>query len=80
VWKDPIDNLEPMAKAGIPILHVCGDIDDVVPMSENSDVVEKRYKELGGSIEVIVKKNCNHHPHSLVDPAPIVDFIVKHAL
>ncbi len=74
----PIDNLEPLAKAGVPLLHVCGALDDVVPMSENTDVVEKRYKALGGRITVIVKPDCGHHPHSLKDPAPIVDFILKH--
>lgn len=76
--KNPIDNLLPLAKAGIPLLHVCGDIDSVVPMDENSLILEKRYKELGGNIKMIVKKDCEHHPHSLPDPAPIVNFILEH--
>jgi pimeloyl-ACP methyl ester carboxylesterase len=74
---NPVDNLAPLAKAGVPLLHVVGDADDVVPLSENTAVVEKRYKELGGQITVIVKKGVNHHPHSLKDPKPIVDFILK---
>lgn len=73
--KNPIDNLEPLSKAGIPILAVIGDADEVVPVSENIDLVEKRYKELGGKIEVIRKSGGKHHPHSLKDPKPIVDFI-----
>ena len=40
--------------------------------------VELRYKALGGEIVVIAKPGCDHHPHSLKDPAPIVDFILKH--
>ncbi len=76
---NPIDRLGPLAKAGVPLLHVCGDADDVVPIEENTGVLEKRYKELGGPIEVIVKKGVGHHPHSLKDPKPIVDFILKHA-
>lgn len=76
---NPIDNLAPIAKAKIPILHVVGDADDVVPVAENTAIVEARYKELGGEIQVIHKPGVGHHPHSLVDPAPIVEFVVKHA-
>ena len=76
---NPVDTLEPLAAAGVPILHVCGDADMGVPMCENSDVVEARYNALGGDITVIAKPGCAHHPHSLVDPTPIVEFIVKHA-
>jgi len=49
----------------------------VVPVSENIVVVEKRYRALGGLIEVIRKPGGKHHPHSLKDPTPIVDFLVK---
>ena len=76
---NPVDNLAPLAKAKIPILSVCGEADKTVPIDENTRVVEKRYKELGGEIVVIAKPNCDHHPHSLKDPAPIVDFVLKHA-
>jgi len=27
---------------------------------------------------VISKPNCDHPPHSLKDPKPIVDFVLKH--
>ena len=77
---NPIDNLAPLAKAKIPIFIVCGDMHDwVVPIEGNSLVVEKRYKELGGEVVVIRKPKGGHRPHSLPDPTPIVDFIVKHA-
>jgi pimeloyl-ACP methyl ester carboxylesterase len=75
--KNPVDNLAPIAKAGIPILAVIGQEDEAVPVSENIDVVEKRYLALGGRIQVIRKPGGKHHPHSLQDPAPIVDFIVE---
>jgi len=73
----PIDNLVPLAEAGVPLLHVCGDADEAVPMDENTDVLAERYGALGGSITVIVKPGCGHHPHSLEDPSPIVDFILR---
>jgi pimeloyl-ACP methyl ester carboxylesterase len=78
-WKgNPIDNLAPIARAGIPILHLVGDADDVVPVDENTAVLVARYRKLGGSIEVMVKKGVGHHPHSLPDPAPIVEYILAH--
>jgi pimeloyl-ACP methyl ester carboxylesterase len=75
---NPIDNLAPLAKSGVPLLHVVGDADTTVPVEENTAVIEKRYRALGGEILVIHKKGVDHHPHSLKDPAPIVDFILKH--
>ncbi len=75
---NPIDGLEPLAKAGVPILNVCGAADDVVPMAENTNVLKERYEALGGAIQVISKPGIGHHPHSLKDPKEIVDFILKH--
>ena len=75
---NPIDHLEPMAKARIPLLNICGTADTGVPMSENTNVLAERYRALGGDIQIIAKEGVGHHPHSLVDPAPIVDFILEH--
>ena len=75
---NPIDNLKPLADAGIPILHLCGDADEVVPPTENTVIIEERYKKLGGHIEVIWKRGAKHHPHCLENPQPIVDFILKY--
>lgn len=77
--KNPVDNLEPLAKAGIPIIHVVGQADKTVPVEENTDIVEHRYKALGGTIKVIRKPGVDHHPHSLENPEPIVQFILGHA-
>jgi pimeloyl-ACP methyl ester carboxylesterase len=77
---NPIDNLRVLAEHNIPILHVYGDADDVVPWDENTGVVAARYRELGGSIELICKPGCGHHPHGLDDPSPIVDFICKYTV
>ena len=75
---NPVDQLKPLADAKIPILHVVGAADVVVPVEENSAIIEARYKALGGSIKVISKPGIGHHPHALKDPAPIVEFFVKH--
>ena len=62
----PIDNLAPLAKAGVPILHLCGSLD---PWLEGQTrVVESRYKALGGPIQVIIKEGEGHHPTAPRDP------------
>lgn len=79
-WQgNPVDNLAPLAAADVPILHIIGEADETVPVAENSDLLEARYRELGGSIEVIRKPGAGHHPHSLEDPTPIVEFVLRHA-
>ena len=75
---NPIDNLRPLAESKVPLLHVYGDADEVVPWEENTKVVATRYKKLGGSIQLIGKPGIGHHPHGLEDSTPIVDFILRH--
>ncbi|TWT98694.1 prolyl oligopeptidase family serine peptidase [Neorhodopirellula pilleata] len=76
--KNPVDSLAPLARAGVPLLHVFGDADDVVPWDENTGRVAETYRSLGGKITLIRKPGVGHHPHGLEDPTPIVDFIVDH--
>jgi len=75
--KNPVDNLEPLAKAKIPLLLVYGDKDSVVPHTENSAIVYERYKTLEGPVEQIIKPGQDHHPHGLKDVTPVVDFFTK---
>jgi pimeloyl-ACP methyl ester carboxylesterase len=75
---NPIDRLAPIAAAGIPVIHVVGEADIDVPSCENTDVLEARYLALGGPMTVIRKPDCAHHPHSLQEPAPVVEFILRH--
>ena len=77
---NPIDGLDGLVEAGVPLLHIVGDADTVVPVAENTAVLETRYRALGGSIEVIHKPGIGHHPHSLKDPTPIVEFILKNTI
>lgn len=76
---NPFDGLEVLAAHDVPLLHIVGDADKVVPVAENTAILEQRYRELGGSIEVIHKPGVGHHPHSLEDPTRIVEFVLKHA-
>ena len=65
-----------MAKHDHTPLGVVGTEDFV--LQRNSMVVERMYHQLGGSITVIMKEGVAHHPHSLVDPTPIADWIERH--
>jgi len=73
----PITLVKQIVKGHYPILILCADEDEAVPPNENTNLFEKKVKELNGSIQVIHKPGFKHHPHSLPDPTPIVDFIVK---
>ena len=72
----PIDNLAALAKAGVPVLHDCGA--SIPGWMSQTRVVEKRYKELGGKITVIVREGEGHFPLSPKDPKTVVDFILYH--
>lgn len=73
----PLDHLAPLAKAGVPLLHVCGALDPW--LNDQTRVAEKNYKELGGQITVLVKEGEGHFPTAPKDPKPVVDFITAHA-
>jgi len=72
----PLDNLAPLAKAGVPVMDVCGSLDPY--FKDNTEVLAKRYKKLGGKIKVIVNKDEGHYllPQ---DTKPVVDFIIRMA-
>jgi hypothetical protein len=70
-----LDNLSPLAKAGVPLLHVCGSVDP--GLTDNTRAVEKRYKDLGGQITVIIKEGEGHFPTGPKDPKRVVDFITR---
>ena len=74
--KEPLlDRLAPLAKAGVPLLHVCGSLDP--RFNEQTKTMEKKYQELGGKITVIVKEGEGHYPLAPKDPQGIVDLIVN---
>jgi hypothetical protein len=71
----PLDNLAPLANAGVQLLHVCGSLDPW--FKSQTCVAEKRYQELGGRITVIIKEGEGHYPLAPKEPQPVVDFIIK---
>ncbi len=71
----PVDNLEEFSKNNIPVLLIAGCKDTLVPFSENGEIMLNYYKQNGIPITYYLKDECNHHPHSLKDTTPILEFI-----
>lgn len=61
IQHNPIDRLAPLANANVPIFHLHGDQDKVVPLDENSALLAQRYRELGGEIELEVVEGQGHN-------------------
>lgn len=74
----PLDKLPKLIENRVPVVLVAGDSDTIVPYCENGVMVERAYKQAGVEIEVYIKPGCDHHPHGLADPTPVVDFILRH--
>jgi pimeloyl-ACP methyl ester carboxylesterase len=75
---NPIDNLAPLAKAGVKILHVHGDKDVVVPAGPNSERLRERYKALGGRAELIIVPGVGHQAVSaFYECQPAADFLME---
>ena len=71
------ERIETMVLAQIPLVLVYGDADTVVPYNDNGRLLEQAYTEAEAPSLFIGKKGCGHHPHSLEDPTPIVDFLTQ---
>jgi sialidase-1 len=77
--ENAIHCVQKLASAKIPILTVCGLKDEVVPYNENTGLFAEMYKNAGGEFHQIIKPFGLHHPHSLSNPRPIVEFALQRA-
>ncbi len=76
---NPIDRLAPLAKAKVPIFHIHGDVDVVVPLKDNSGLVAERYTPLGGKMELLVPPGQGHNMwQGFFQCQELVDFVIKH--
>ena len=71
----PVNNIEEYYSLNIPTMIVAGDADEAVPFEKNCKLMIDYAKEHGINITSIVKPGCKHHPHSLDDVTPLVEFI-----
>ncbi|HOI56584.1 MAG TPA: prolyl oligopeptidase family serine peptidase [Phycisphaerae bacterium] len=56
----PPERLAPLAAAGVPILHIHGDRDEIVLLENNSGDLIRRYQALGGPGELIIVHDKGH--------------------
>jgi pimeloyl-ACP methyl ester carboxylesterase len=74
---NPIDRLSPLAKAGVPILHIHGDADKNVSLEKNSGELARRYRALDGQVRLIVIPGKGHQVcNEFFQSKELVDFVV----
>lgn len=71
----PNDHLDEFFSYRIPLLLIAGGQDPVVPLAENGGVLMDYAQRIGRRVTYYLKPNCSHHPHSLEDVSPILDFL-----
>ena len=74
---NPIDRLAPLARAKVPIFHIHGDADKVVPLQQNTLELVRRYNDLGGkaTAEVIHGKGHEEVPEYF-ESQRLLDFLL----
>ncbi|MBQ8230221.1 MAG: alpha/beta fold hydrolase [Clostridia bacterium] len=75
--ENPIDNLAEFFSLNIPLLLIAGAADEIVPFEKNAGKLIDFCVENKIDITYIVKKESRHHPHSLQDITPIIEFIER---
>lgn len=80
---NPIDSLELLAAAKIPVLHMIGLEDRIVPPEENTFVLINRYIRLGGIATIVPctrgPQNAEGHHFPIETPRTVADFIKYHS-
>jgi fermentation-respiration switch protein FrsA (DUF1100 family) len=77
---NPIDRLAALARNGVPLFAIHGDVDGTVPLEDNSGLVKRRYTALGGNMELIVPKGQGHNMWSgFFQCQELVNFVKIHA-
>lgn len=78
-WEgNPIDHLPELLRSGVPIVHVYGDADEIVPWEENTGIMIQISERMGNPIHAIRKPGARHHPHGPEDTVAFSALIVEH--
>lgn len=77
--KNPLDHLEKLAEKKVPVLHMVGLEDKIVPVEENTIPLVNKYIALGGIATVVPctggEQNLQGHHFSIETPRYVADFI-----
>lgn len=78
---NPTERLKPLATAKVPIFHIHGDNDKVVPYHLNTQVLVEKYLKLGGPAEVELIKDQGHNMWSgWFESETLTRFVIDRAL
>jgi hypothetical protein len=78
---NPVSRVKPLAAAGVPILHIHGDADELVPLEKNSGAIEKAYQKAGAPMTLQVQKGQGHSMwEGFFHSQALVDFVISNAL
>jgi sialidase-1 len=76
---NPIDSLEKLAKAKVPILHMIGLNDEYAPPAENTYILVDRYVKLGGIATIVPctrgPQELGGHHFPIESPRYVADFV-----
>lgn len=77
---NPIDRLANLANHDVPILHLHGDQDSVVPLEQNSAIVQSRYQEYGGDMKIKLMRGQGHNMWTgWFQDSTLTNFVIQHA-
>ena len=77
---NPVDRLESLARAQVPIFHIHGDVDQTVPLEANSGELRKRYEKLGGQMTLQIPAGQGHNMWpGFFQCQKLVDFVIQNA-
>lgn len=76
---DPLEGIAPLATAKVPLFHIHGDSDTVVPIEHNAGELVKRYKKLGGpaTLKIVPGKGHEVCDEFFKDPEFLL-FLLEH--
>lgn len=76
---NPVDRLAPLARAKVPLLHIHGDQDKLVPYSDNAVVFRDRYDALGGTMKLITAEGQWHNMwEGFFQCEELIAFLLEH--
>lgn len=76
---NPVDRLEPLARARIPLFHLHGDRDKLVPLAVNSAAAAERYRALGGEMTVVTVTGKGHEEApEFFESSVLLEFLLRH--
>ena len=76
----PVNLLNNIARARIPVLMLLGMADNVVDPQTNGILFAERCNQMNGAVTIIKREFYAHHPHGMDNPGQILNFIIYNTL